>query len=95
MRYMLITYLRKANGRIDESVSVSRRIRQRDLQTANVILDFQQRRVVTASMGGTVVPRDWQRIVMYYYEHHRELIDQLTEANGYKIEVTETDNATA
>jgi hypothetical protein len=91
---MLITYLRKPDGRIDEQVSVSRRVKTKDLQTANVIMDFQDRRIVQASMNGTTVPRDWQRIVMYYYEHYRDLIDQLAEANGYRLEITETTNDT-
>ena len=62
MRYLLLTYYKKPDGKIDESMAVSRRIKTSDLQTANVILDFKKLEVVKASMGGTVVPRDWDRI---------------------------------
>ena len=40
MRYLLIVFLRKPNGQIDEQVSISKRIRPADLQTCNVIMDF-------------------------------------------------------
>lgn len=95
MRYMIITYFRKADGRIDESVAVGRRLKTRDLQSGSVIIDFRNRTIVKASLQDASVPKDWQRIVMYYQQHYRELIDQLAAANGYQLEVKEADNATA
>jgi hypothetical protein len=66
-------------------MSVSRRIKPSDLQTANVILDFRKLEVVKASMGGTVVPRDWDRIVSYYHQHYASTIERLLKENGYEI----------
>jgi hypothetical protein len=40
MRYFLVSYLKQANGQMDEVVSVSARLKLRDRQTAAVILDF-------------------------------------------------------
>ena len=85
MRYLLLTYYKKPDGKIDESMSVSRRIKTSDLQTANVILDFKELNVIKASMSGTVVPRDWDRIVSYYHQHYASTIERLFKENGYEI----------
>ena len=66
-------------------MAVSRRIKTSDLQTANVILDFKKLEVVKASMGGTVVPRDWDRILSYYHQHYASTIERLLKENGYEI----------
>ena len=75
MRYLLITYYKKPNGQIDESTAVSRNLKKRDIQTCNVILDFHTLSVVKCSMVGTVVPRDWDRIVGYYYPFYTSIMD--------------------
>jgi hypothetical protein len=85
MRYLLLTYYRKPDGKIDESMAVSKRVKPSDLQTANVILDFKKLEVVKASMGGTAVPRDWDRILAYYYQHYASTIERLLKENGYEI----------
>ena len=85
MRYLLITYAKKPTGQIDEITAVSRNLRPRDYQTCSVILDFQTLSVVKCSMVGTVVPRDWDRIVTYYHQHYANIIERLFEENGYEI----------
>jgi 2'-5' RNA ligase len=59
MRYLILTYYRKPTGQIDEVMAVSKNLKRRDLQTANVILDFKDQKVVLASMGGVADAR-WQ-----------------------------------
>lgn len=81
MRYLIINYLRKANGQMDEVVSISKRTRMRDIQTASVILDFRTCTVVKCSLDGTVVPKDWQRIRDFYYQHYKITIDDLERFN--------------
>ncbi len=85
MRYLLLTYVTKPNGQIDEQMEVGRRVRRTDLQTANVILDFKTLSVVKCSMGGQQVPRDWDRIVGYYHQHYASTIERLLKENGYEI----------
>jgi hypothetical protein len=85
MRYLLLTYYKKPDGKIDESMAVSKRVKPIDLQTANVILDFKKLEVVKASMSGTVVPRDWDRILSYYHQHYASTIERLLKENGYEI----------
>jgi hypothetical protein len=85
MRYLLLTYYKKSDGKIDESMTVSKRVKPSDLQTASVILDFKKLEVVKASMGGVAVPRNWERIVGYYHQHYASTIERLLKENGYEI----------
>ena len=85
MRYLLLTYYRKPTGQIDEAMTLSRSLKKRDLQTANVILDFQNLAVLKCSMDGVVVPRDWDRIVAYYYQHYSATIERLFIENGHQL----------
>jgi hypothetical protein len=91
MRYLILTYYKKPDGKIDESMSVSRRIKTSDLQTANVILDFKKLEVVKASMGGVVVPRNFDRIVEYYMQHYENVIKRLFSENGYQAELVKNE----
>lgn len=75
----------RANGKIDEQMQVARNLKSRDLQTANVILDFRELKVVKASMAGQQVPRDFDRILAYYHQHYASTIDRLLKENGYEI----------
>lgn len=85
MRYLLITYYTKPDGKIDEAMTLSKNIKTRDLQTANVILDFKKLQVVKCSMNGVQVPRDWDRIVTYYHQHYEATIDRLFAENGWEV----------
>jgi len=85
MRYLILTYYKKPTGQIDEAMTVARRLRPRDFQTANVILDFRDLKVVIASMNGVNVPRDFDRIVQYYMQHYESTIKRLFKENGYEV----------
>ena len=93
MRYLLITYYKKPNGQIDEVMAVAKNLKTRDHQTANVILDFKTLSVVKCSMVGTVVPRDWDRIVTYYHQYYENIIERLLQENGYEIVKSEEPKA--
>ena len=90
MRYLTLTYYTRPDGKIDESMSVVRNLKNRDLQMASVILDFKKLQVVKCSMNGVVVPRDWDRIVTYYHQHYASTIERLFAENGYEIVKPET-----
>ena len=87
MRYLIITYYKKANGQIDETTAVARNLKMRDHQTASVILDFKKLAVVKAQLGGASVPKEFNRIVEYYMQHYENIIKRLFEENGYEIEL--------
>jgi hypothetical protein len=63
MRYLILTYYTQANGKIDEAMTVANKIRRKDWQTANVILDFKEQKVLTARMHDTSIPKDWEVVV--------------------------------
>ena len=86
MRYLLLTYYTKPDGKIDESMAVSKNIKTRDLQTCSVILDFKKLTVVKAVLDGVAVPRDFNRIVEYYHKHYASTIERLFNENGYDIQ---------
>lgn len=81
MRYFFVQYIRKPNGQMDEIVSVSNKIKQKDYQSQSVILDFQTRTVIQASVAGVKAPKDFGRIKDYYRHHYMKLIDQMEGAN--------------
>ena len=85
MRYLILTYYKKPNGQIDEVMEVANRIKTRDIQCANVILDFKKLKVEKASMGGVNVPQDFNRIVEYYHQQYASTIERLFRENGYEI----------
>jgi hypothetical protein len=89
MRYFLVSYLKQANGQMDEVVSVSARLKLRDRQTAAVVLDFRTQSVLQCSMNGTTVPKDWDRIVSFYYQHYAATLDRLAKQNGIEFKIAE------
>ena len=95
MRYLLLTYYRKPTGKIDEAMTLSRSLKLRDRQMANVILDFETLAVVKCSMDGVVVPKDWDRIVSYYYRHYSATIERLFTENGHEIKIQKSENTSA
>ena len=80
MRYFVISYFQKPNGQMDEVVSVERSVKPTILATASVILDFRDQRVLKCSMNGTNVPKEWQKIRDFYYQHYNKYIDVLEQA---------------
>jgi len=93
MRYLLLTYYRKPSGKIDEAMTLSRNLKLRDQQMANVILDFETLSVLKCSMDGVVVPKDWDRIVSYYYKHYSATIERLFTENGHEIKIQKSETA--
>lgn len=90
MRYFIVSYYKKPNGQIDEATAVAKNLKKRDIQTASVILDFKDCSVLKSSMGGVVVPRDFQKISSFYYQHYPNVIGRLFKENGYDITVEES-----
>lgn len=86
MRYLILTYYRKPNGKVDEAMTVARNLKPRDISEANVIIDFRELSVVKCTMGGVNVPRDFDRIVDYYMEFYESVITRLFNENGYQVE---------
>ena len=82
MRYLLITYIRKPGGQIDEQVSVSKRVRPIDVQTCNVIVDYQNRKLDKCVIEGKALDTDFDKMNTYYKEVYPNLISQLEKNNA-------------
>lgn len=87
MRYLMLTYYHQANGKIDEGMTLSNNIRRKDSQTASVILDFKELKVLKASIRDTSIPKDWDRIVSYYYPFYPSIMERLFKENGHPIDI--------
>lgn len=87
MRYLLLTYITKPSGKIDEVLSISKRLKPKDWQMANVILDFKDQRVLLCSVAGLTATKDWDTIVSYYYKHYSATIERLFQENGHVLEI--------
>ena len=90
---MFITYYTKPDGKVDEATAVATKVKPKDLQTVNVILDFKELRVVKCSVRDAVVPKDWDRIVSFYYQHYPSIIERLFNENGHTIVQEATEEA--
>lgn len=77
MRYLLISFLRKMGGQIDEMVNVSKRVRTSDMNNCNVILDFADKKIIKCIIEGKEHPSDFELMRNYYYRVYPALIDQL------------------
>ena len=77
MRYLLITFMRKPNGQIDEQVAVSKKVKPSDFQTCNVILDYAKKKVDKCVIEGKALDREWDKMHDYYLRIYPNLIAQL------------------
>jgi hypothetical protein len=87
MRYLLITFFRKPGGQIDEQVAVSKKVKQTDLQTCNVILDYGTKTITKCVIEGKTVESDWDKMNAYYKKIYPNLVEQLE--NEARITVKE------
>jgi hypothetical protein len=81
LRYLLIQYLRKPNGQIDEQVTVSKKIKTTDLQMCNVIMDYASKKIEKCIIEGKKVDADWDRMNDYYKNIYPALVEQLEKNN--------------
>lgn len=77
MRYLTISFLRKVGGQIDEVVAVNRRMDQKTLDDANIVVDFAEKKVVKSVIENQQHPTDFQKMRDYYYTIYPALIEQL------------------
>jgi hypothetical protein len=73
----MISFLRKRAGQIDEMVSVTKRVRTSDMNNANVILDFADKKVVKCIIEGKVHDTTFDKMRDYYVRVYPKLVEQL------------------
>lgn len=77
MKFLIVTYVRKANGLVDELIEVSKRVRSKDVSTANIILDFANKKVVKCVVDRQVLDTDWERLYDYFKTNYPSVIERL------------------
>jgi len=77
MRYLIITYVRKADGKIDEQMQVSKKVKPSDIQMANVILDFKEKKIEKCLIESQVIQSDWDKMVTYYRQIYPAIVERL------------------
>jgi hypothetical protein len=50
-RYMIVTYIRKPNGKWDEVTEFKKHYKTKHIQSAKVILDFKDKKVILNSLN--------------------------------------------
>jgi hypothetical protein len=86
----MLTYFKRASGKIDEVMAVANRVKPSDLQTANVILDFKDQVVLKCVIDGNSMPKEWDTIVVYYYKHYQAIMERLFKENGHELKMEES-----
>jgi len=82
VRYLIVTYIKRANGQVDETVEVETRYRPRHKTSANVVLDFANKAVLKCRMEGNTGSKDWDHIRDYYHKHYENVVDNLESTNA-------------
>ena len=90
MRYLMITFYRKAGGQIDEHVSVSKRVRNSDISQSNIIMDFGKNKVEKCVVEGKKLEKTFEDLRNYYYKIYPNLILQLEKEGPIAIKQRET-----
>ena len=70
MRYFIVRYVTRADGRIDELSEVRNSIKTSHLQSSAVILDFKRLQVVQAHVNGVNTPHYQQYFAMLLDHNH-------------------------
>lgn len=73
MRYFIVTYLQKPNGKYNETVNLDSHVRNRTLSTAAVILDYKERKVVKSRFDDT----DFAALHSFFRQHYPDIINGL------------------
>ena len=77
MRYLLITYVKRANGQLDEQMGVAKKLREKDVTTCNIIMDFKEKKVEKCVVEGTNMATDWDKLYSYYQQHYAAIFERL------------------
>ena len=85
MRYFLITYVKRPSGKIEEQTEVVTKLRRRDWQMANIILDFKDMKVLACSANGVNVPKNWESVHGYFLKFYESTFKRLHVENGREL----------
>lgn len=90
MRYLLITFFRKAGGQIDEQARFVKRVRNSDLTNSNIIMDYGLRKIDKCVVEGKVITRTFDELSSYYKKIYPAMITQLEKEGPNLVRLSET-----
>lgn len=82
MRYLIVTYVKKPNGQVDETVKIESKYRGHHKDSANVVLDFAKKEILKCRMDGVLGSHDWQHVRDYYYKHYQNVVNDLEQRHA-------------
>jgi len=81
MRYFIVTYHQTPNGKYNETIKVDKKIRPKYLNTASVIIDYKERKILKSrfqgELGDVEDSKDFETINNFYKTHYPQVISQL------------------
>jgi hypothetical protein len=77
MRYLVVTYVKKPDGKIDEQVEITKNLKERDITMSNVILDFKEKKVQKSTVNGQQIQTSWDVLVEHYRKIYPDYIAEL------------------
>lgn len=89
MRYLLITFMRQAAGQINEEVRAAKRIRNSDLNSCNVIMDYGTKDILKCVIEGKRHETDFEKMNTYYKKIYPKLIEQLEKEGPTEVRAAE------
>ena len=89
MRYLLLTFVKKPNGQIDEQCEIANKLKKTDQATCNIILDYAERKIVKCVVEGKVLDTTWELINDYYSKVYPTLIEELQKSSPPITEQTQ------
>ena len=84
MRYLVITYILKPDGRSDEAVSVKKKLTNHINNNANIIMDFKEKKILKSRMNQPI-PREWNAIYYYFINIYSDIFKALEDANPQEL----------
>jgi uncharacterized membrane protein YgaE (UPF0421/DUF939 family) len=81
MRYFLVTYVLKPDGKIDEQVEITKNLKEKDITTCNIILDFKEKNVQKNVIQGQSMNLKWDALIEYYKNVYPDQIAELEKLN--------------
>ena len=90
MRYLLITFYRKAGGQIDEHAKFTKRVRTSDIQTCNIIMDYGLRKVDKCVVENKKLEKTFEELHQYYKKIYPIIIEQLEKEGPISAQRRET-----
>jgi hypothetical protein len=82
MRYFLVTYIRKPDGKVDEQVEISKKLKDKDITNCNIILDFKEKNVQKNVIQGQGMNLPWDTLIEYYKKVYPDQIAELEKLNA-------------